>query len=70
VLQEFEARIATVGESLADYEKVRAFRMLPYPLTMDNGLLTPTLKVRRRAVEKAFSALIDDMYAEVSRRRR
>ncbi len=70
VLKEFDTRIASAGESLAGYEKVRAFRMLPYPLTMDNGLLTPTLKVRRRAVEKAFASLIDDMYAEVARRRR
>ena len=39
-------------------------------LTTDNGLLTPTLKVRRRQVEERFKELIDGMYEALERRRR
>ena len=42
--------------------------MLNEEFTMDNGLLTPTLKVRRREVEARFKALVDEMYARYERR--
>jgi long-chain acyl-CoA synthetase len=31
--------------------------------TTENGFLTPTLKVRRRAVQQAYASLLDEMYA-------
>ena len=37
---------------------------LPEPWTIENGLLTPTLKVRRRIVENEFAALVEAMYRE------
>ena len=36
---------------------------------MDNGLLTPTLKVKRREVEARFKAMVDDMYARLEKLR-
>ena len=32
-------------------------------MTVDNGLLTASLKVKRKVVEGRFQALIDEMYA-------
>lgn len=48
----------------ATYEQVRRFRLIPEPLTVENGFLTPTLKVRRKPVAEAFRELIETMYQE------
>jgi long-chain acyl-CoA synthetase len=58
----FAAAVDEVNGGLARFEQVKAFRVLPAPLTVDGGHLTPTLKVKRRAVERAYSALIEDMF--------
>ena len=47
---------------LARVEQVRAFRLFPRELHQDEGELTPTQKVRRRAVAERWSDLIEEMY--------
>ncbi len=56
---EIEARSVDVRE----YEKVRAFALIPEPFSTDNGLLTPTLKTKRRAVVAQYGALLRGLYA-------
>ncbi len=48
--------------SLASFETVKRVRILDEEMTVENGLLTPTFKVKRKEVEKRFSVLIDSMY--------
>ena len=55
-----EVRIA--NESLVRVEQVRAFRLLPKELHQDDGEMTATQKIRRRAVTEKFDRLIDSMY--------
>ncbi len=50
---------------LARFEQVRRFRVLPRALSIEGGELTPTLKVRRRAVSDRYDPLIQAMYAEL-----
>lgn len=50
--------------SVAQYEKVKRFRLLPRPFTMEAGELTPTLKIKRRVVAERYADLIAQMYAE------
>lgn len=50
---------------LARYEQVRRFRILPRSLSVAGGELTPTLKVRRTAVQERYRPLIEAMYAEL-----
>src|SRR6185503_7899466 len=45
-----EARVEEVNRSLARYESVRRFELLPDEFTVDGGELTPTLKLKRRVV--------------------
>jgi long-chain acyl-CoA synthetase len=45
-------------------EGIRRWRLLPRDLTVADGDLTPTLKVRREVVTAAHHELIDEMYAE------
>jgi long-chain acyl-CoA synthetase len=51
-----------VNRSLAKYETVKQFAILPKDLTVDEGELTPSLKVKRKVVEKKYAALLDKMY--------
>jgi long-chain acyl-CoA synthetase len=41
---------------------VKQFAILPTDLTIDAGELTPSLKVKRKVVEKKYSSLLDKMY--------
>jgi long-chain acyl-CoA synthetase len=48
---------------LSDYEKIRKFRLLPKAFTIEDGQLTPTLKIKRSVVEKECADLIEEMYS-------
>ena len=56
-----------VDKAMADvkgYEKVRAFVVAPEDFTTENGMLTPTLKVKRRIVIDHYGDEIQALYAE------
>jgi long-chain acyl-CoA synthetase len=53
-----EAQRATAD--LASYEQIRWAGVLPRDLTIEDGELTPTLKVRRRVVEARYAALVPE----------
>ena len=48
---------------LASFEQIRKVALLPRDLTIEDGELSPTLKVKRRVVEKKFADIIDGAYA-------
>jgi long-chain acyl-CoA synthetase len=48
---------------LASFETIRRIAVLPRDLTIEDGELSPTLKVKRRIVQKKFAALIESAYA-------
>jgi long-chain acyl-CoA synthetase len=54
--------IDEVNKSLAKYETVKQFAILPKDLSIDEGELTPSLKVKRKVVEKKYAMLLDKMY--------
>ena len=61
--REFAQAVEGVNEKLARFEQVKEFRVLPEPLTVEGGALTPTLKVKRRVVAEEYAELIEAMYA-------
>ncbi|WP_052462321.1 AMP-dependent synthetase/ligase [Nigerium massiliense] len=67
ILDELRGRIREKTAKLAHHEQIGDLRLMLESISMDNGLLTPTLKVKRREVEKRFKALIDEMYVKASR---
>ncbi len=67
--QEITQRIATITEKLPSQERPRETGVMDEELTMEGGLLTPTLKVRRRQVEERFKALVEDMYDRLEKAR-
>jgi long-chain acyl-CoA synthetase len=51
-----------VNKSLAKYESVKQFSVIPTDLTVEEGELTPSLKVKRKVVEKKYAGMLDKMY--------
>ena len=66
IVAEVRRRVTELTQKLAHHEQIRDLRILLEEFTQDNGLLTPTLKVKRREVEQRFAQLIDDMYAKLA----
>jgi len=47
---------------LQSYAKVKKFSILPADFTVENGLLTPTLKVKRKIITEKHRELLDSLY--------
>jgi long-chain acyl-CoA synthetase len=63
VIALYDGVVSDVNRNLARYEQVRQHRVLPVSLSIEGGHLTPTMKVKRRAVEQEFAELIEEIYA-------
>jgi long-chain acyl-CoA synthetase len=55
--------VAQLNERLNRWETVKRFAILPRDLSIEDGELTPSLKVKRRVVEQTFAKDIEKMYA-------
>lgn len=55
-------RIDTLQQTLAHYEQVKRFTLLPHHFSMENGELTNTLKMRRPVIYSNYKDVIDKMY--------
>jgi long-chain acyl-CoA synthetase len=64
VQQAFQAIVDAVNAPLAQFERIKKFALVPDEWTIASGVLTPTLKVRRRIVETKYRDMIDRMYAD------
>ncbi|MEU8699061.1 long-chain fatty acid--CoA ligase [Streptomyces sp. NPDC048680] len=61
---EMEVRRAVVAANTAvsQAESIRTFRILAHQFTEEHGLLTPSLKLKRKAIETAYAAEVDALY--------
>jgi len=57
-----QKEVDQVNETLARVENIRKFTILPKKLYEEDGEVTPTMKVKRKFVNEAFSDLIEAMY--------
>ncbi|HJW13249.1 MAG TPA: long-chain fatty acid--CoA ligase, partial [Thermoanaerobaculia bacterium] len=58
----FQKEIDAYNADKPHHEQIRAFALLPSDLTIEDGSITPTLKVKRRILESRYQTLIDRMY--------
>ncbi|MGA5206584.1 AMP-dependent synthetase/ligase [Streptomyces variegatus] len=61
---ETEVRRAVVAANtlVSQAEAIRTFRILAQPFTEEHGLLTPSLKLKRKAIEKAYENEVEALY--------
>ena len=60
----YEDIIAEVNHGLARYETLKRVLLVPDEFTANDGTLTPTLKLRRKAIEERYRKQIDELYRE------
>lgn len=62
VTKAVQAAISRVNTQLADFERIRRFKVLDRDLSIEHGELTPTMKIRRARVLENHSSLISELY--------
>lgn len=56
--------VARANKGLSAIERVRRSHVLPEPFTVENGMMTPTLKLRRHLIIKTYQDAIDGLYGK------
>ena len=64
IVEMFEKRINELQQELPSFEQVKRFKLLPKAFSMDDGELTPTLKLRRKIIHTKYEDEIEEMYRE------
>lgn len=62
----YEGIVMQVNQNLARFERLKKVLVVPEELSIENGTLTPTLKLRRRNVEALYKKQIDKLYADTA----
>lgn len=57
-------RIDTLQQTLANYEKIKRFTLMPHHFSLEKGEITNTLKVKRGVLNKNYADIIENMYKE------
>lgn len=57
-----ESDIRRLQHELSAFERVRRFTILPEEFSVENGMMTPTLKIKRKEVMKQYEGMIEEMY--------
>ena len=60
----YEGIVEEINQNLARFEKLKRVLLVPDEFSADNGVLTPTLKLRRRVAEERYRRQIDELYAQ------
>ncbi|MGZ3766824.1 MAG: AMP-dependent synthetase/ligase [Mucilaginibacter sp.] len=56
--------IRRLSNELAKFERIKNFRVKRNPFSMDDGEITPTMKAKRKVIEKKYATEIDEMYLQ------
>ncbi len=62
VIARFQEEVDLANEEFAKWEKVKQFRLTPDVWNIDDGHLTPTMKLRRKVVKEKYINLYNDIY--------
>ena len=60
--EQIDLYIEKMNVDLSQPEKIKRYHIIDEPFTIENNLMTPTMKVRRHEVEKKYSEVINGMF--------
>jgi long-chain acyl-CoA synthetase len=60
----FQDEVAKYGAKFKGFEGIQDFALISADFTTDNGMLTPSLKLKRRKVVETFGPVLDALYAK------
>jgi long-chain acyl-CoA synthetase len=60
----YQGIVADLNQNLARFEKLKKVILIPDEFTAENGLLTPSMKLRRRVVEERYRTQIEHLYSQ------
>jgi len=64
VIDLIERQVASRTKGLARFETVKRIALLENEFSVDRGEMTPTLKIKRRAIDERYKDVIDQLYSE------
>ena len=64
VFSELEKEVNKLNNEFSNPEQIKKFSILPRDFTIDEGELTPTLKIRRKQINENWASEIESMYSE------
>ncbi len=66
ILAKIKTHVQNVNSQLASYESIKKYEVLFETWSVENGCLTPSMKVKRKFVEKRYAHVIDSLYNKPS----
>jgi long-chain acyl-CoA synthetase len=63
VVNQVKAHIDALNADLAGFEQIKKFTVVGREFSVQDGEMTPTLKMKRNVIEQRFRGLIDQMYS-------
>ncbi|HXH92571.1 MAG TPA: long-chain fatty acid--CoA ligase, partial [Thermoanaerobaculia bacterium] len=64
VLKIYQGEIDRFNQNLDRQEKIRRFALLPRDFTIDADEITPSMKVKRKMIDKNYKEIIDGLFAD------
>lgn len=64
IITMIQERIDAMQDQFSPYERVKKFRLLSKPFTMETGELTNTLKLKRRVINERYADIIETLYMD------
>lgn len=64
VLAKYQRELDKYNQEFGQWERVKQFRLIAQPWTIENGELTPTLKLKRRRILDEYELLVRNIYEE------
>ncbi len=64
VIDRYRKEVDAYNKYFGDYEKIKRFELLDHEWTIEDGEITPSLKIRRKIIAERYKDLIEGMFAE------